>query len=120
MFKEPSVIPQTDPDVEKEKLSPVEMQIQIKQELDQAVSEYTNKDSSTLKAEDYFSTLNKIETLKNMAEKFNNDTLSAYFEEMLTKIKSHKDLSTESKFKNMGPLKTMPKRTNKPGIGTHQ
>lgn len=119
MFKEGSLTLQNASTIEKEKLSPEELQLQIKQELDQAVKEYTAKNPSELTGKDYASALYKIETLEIMAKKFSNDKLMAYIGAKLTELKNYKDSSSRSKFSDMDSWKKIPD-PKKPQIGTHR
>lgn len=115
MFKENELMTQKS-ELPKDRLSPEHMQLQIKSNLNKVVEEYASKKTTELSGEDYAKALQQIEILEKMAKKFANNDLDTYIEQKLIELKSYKDLSSQSKLKNMGQIK----RIIRPGIGTHR
>lgn len=99
-------------------LSPQERIKTIQWEADQIAEDYINKDPKELKSDDYYAALNKMETLRRMAEGTGNEKLLEYLGIKTNEIEEHKTSGSKLKLESMSAFKKV-RDSRKPQIGTH-
>ncbi len=99
-------------------LSPQEREKTIQWEAYQITEDYASKDPKELKSDDYYAVINRMETLRKMAEKSGNEKLLEYLEMKTNEIKDHKTFVSKLRLQSMSSFKKV-RDPRKPQIGTH-
>ncbi|HCP08593.1 MAG TPA: hypothetical protein DIT25_02230 [Candidatus Moranbacteria bacterium] len=114
MFKE-SLIPSN----EQRGLSPQEKILRIKQEADETLKEFQKKDSSEIKAEELYTAISKIDSLRYVAENSGDENLPEYLDKKIKELRKHKTSGIKDKLYSMGTFQVPKKPYGKRKIGTH-
>ncbi len=103
---------------EKQFLAPQEKAAMIKQEIDKIIKDFLKRDSKTIKTEELYTEISKIDSYQKMAEDSGDENLPKYLSDKIEELKTHKNSGIKVKMGTMTPFTRVndPRRRR---IGTH-
>lgn len=108
--------------LENKQLAPQEKILMLKQEVDETVKNFTQKDPADIRIEELYEDISKIDSLQPQAEKLGDESLPQYLRDNIEKLRNHKHSTLNSGMKEFGEIKTAPKAdrfAKSMRIGTH-